>query len=76
MQPGEFAENYRNQVIYIESTSYCPHWFHAHGKDKASGKVHLVETTELAVINEVSKQWVVKKKHPTESTIFLESIQF
>ena len=76
MQPGQFTENYHNQVMYIESTNYHPHWLHAHGKDKASGEVHLVETPESDVINDVSKKWIVKKKHPTELTIVLESIQF
>ena len=54
MQPGEFAENYHNQVIYIELMNYCAHWLHAHSKDKASSKVHLVKTPESDVINNES----------------------
>ena len=76
MQPGQFAENYRNQVIYIESIDYRAHWLHAHGKDKATGDAHLLEVPESDVINDVSTKWKVKKKLPTDSTVVLESVQF
>ena len=77
MNQKDFADVYRDQVIYIESYKYRGHWLHAHGKNtKPSGDVHLVEAAQSDVINDVDKKWVVKKKLPTDSTVVIESVQF
>jgi len=51
------ANQYYDQVIYIQSMCYRAHWFDAHH----SGECHFTEAPQSDVINEVWSKWFVRK---------------
>lgn len=64
------AEDYYNQVVYIESLRYRAHWLDAHH----SGEARFTESPEPDVINNIWAKWLMKKG--PGSTILLESVRY
>jgi len=64
------ANQYYDQVIYIESMRYRAHWPDAHH----SSECHFIEAPQSDVINEVWSKWFLRKG--PNNSIVLESLRY